>query len=61
MGNCEQQKVKDGGTKKFQSAHRADDLEKFSARAKICRPRADVKGHHWIRRFKNELKNYGEH
>ena len=39
-------KSKDGGVKKFQSNHRADDFEKLSARAKICRPQADGKGHY---------------
>ena len=29
------------GAEKFLSARRADDFKKLSARAKICRPRAD--------------------
>ena len=39
-------KGKDRDAEKFQSARRADDSKKLSARAEICRPRADVKGQH---------------
>ena len=44
-------KGKDGGAEKFQLARRADHFKKLSARAEICRLRADIKGQHWMYTF----------